>query len=672
MSSKGSSGGRSETGSRRETSPPKPVESKKTSGGGKNPSSLSGFEAKKSGAKTESVTPKTEVASPKPVEKPKTETASSKSVEKPKTEKLEQKKAEGTTRPEGETKKESSLKNFEAKKTVTEGKRPNKSSLSGFEAKKTVTDHSQKPVEQKPVTERSAEAKPVKPVEQKSITERPAEAKPAKPVEQKPVKPMEQKPAAEQKTDTSREKKAEKTPEGSRETAENTEKKSISQQRLEKANKELQDTIDKHYEKDPEKKAQLQELRERMQKETKPLYEASKEVSARAPEIRNFSDHNMAHISEVAKASMDNVQAVHKMEEAQKLPAEARVKDEVVLAAALWHDVGMAGTEADRKLIEADPKAVLDGDRIRKEHSFQSSQAILERQDQFSNQAEAVEAAWLAYMHSKSSSDVPTLSDTKAMTDALNRVKAEYGKNHPEAAALDLSSFGQVDEKGDLVKMTDEVRTRINNETVILRVADSQRPADACTTMTGRIMDAEKTVYTDASGFDKKVVTETHLKQAEYTDPGNPEDRENCSKEAAVKFITGERNVDAGGMKFTKDGGAPRMEVSYVVKDAYADQAATKAILLERMAEATSTTSQRRAVEGCLTRENLLHVVELENGDEALRARLEKVLREAIRAKADRKFERTDADGKKVWYFDNMSADVKVVLKDRNNGEKGE
>jgi len=360
------------------------------------------------------------------------------------------------------------------------------------------------------------------------------------------------------------------------------------------------------------------------------------------------------------------------MEEAQKLPAEARVKDEVVLAAALWHDVGMAGTEADRKLIEADPKAVLDGDRIRKEHSFQSSQAILERQDQFSNQAEAVEAAWLAYMHSKSNSEVPSLSDTKAMTDALNRVKAEYGKNHPEAAALDLSSFGQVDEKGDLVKMTDEVRTRINNETVILRVADSQRPADACTTMTGRIMDAEKTVYTDASGFDKEVAAETHLKQAEYTDPGNPEDRDSCSKEAAVKFVTGERNVDAGGMKFTGDGGAPRMEISYVVKDAYADQAATKAILLERMAEATSTTSQRRAAEGCLTRENLLHVVELENGDEALRAKLEKVLQEAIRAKADRRFERTDADGKKVRYFDNMSADVKVVLKDRKNGEKGE
>ena len=76
-------------------------------------------------------------------------------------------------------------------------------------------------------------------------------------------------------------------------------------------------------------------------------------------------------------------------------------------------------------------------------------------------------------------------------------------------------------------------------------------------------------------------------------------------------------------MRYTADG---TLEVSYVVRDAYVDQAATREILNERMREAESAPAAKDAPPGSITREQISHVVRIEKGDEAARAELERVL----------------------------------------------
>lgn len=451
------------------------------------------------------------------------------------------------------------------------------------------------------------------------------------------------------------------------------EKRSVSEERLETARKSLRETIERNYDGDPEMQQRMLALSEEMQEATRTLYEDSREVALRARDIENFSDHNMAHIPEVAEAALNNAKAIHEFEESNHIPKEARIRDDILLEASMWHDVGMAGTQADIEAAKSDPEAVLDGGRIRAEHSARSAQAVLENQEKFSCQEEAVEVAWLAYLHSKSNSGVKTMSSEVDMTASLNRMKAVYEAEHPGGKKLDLTSFGEVDEQGGLTKIGDAVRARINNESVALRVADAQRPAsDEATTMTGRLIRPDVKHYEDVSGFDMPLEAEVFDKNVEYIDPEDPENRSAGTERNEIMYASGEKNVDAGEMRFVTDArsGDPKVEIHYAVKDAYVDQAATREVLVGRMKEANSTAAREHAVDGSIVREEIEHVVELEKGDEAARAKLESVLQKAL----DRQHllcKYLDEDGGAREEMESMTARVRVILKESTATEAG-
>jgi len=434
--------------------------------------------------------------------------------------------------------------------------------------------------------------------------------------------------------------------------------------KLEVAQKNLEERIDRMYEKSPEKAKEMRELLERTQDTTRPIYESSKEVAEKAEAIRDYSEHNMAHIVEVAESALAGTEAMHEYEEAKGAAEEAKVRDDVVLSAALWHDTGMAGKPADLEAVKSDPDAQLDGNRIRSGHSFESAQRVLENQDSFSSQAEALEVAWVACMHSKSNSEVRNMSSDVDMMTAINRVKSEYETGHPDGEKLDLSCFGEVNEKGELVSITDSVRTRINNETLLLRVADAQRPAsDVQVTMTGREMHTEKTRYEDTSGFELSAEEEAMGKQVEYIDPENPENSSTRKDATSVKYVSGEANVDAGPISTVKEGDSTKVQVEYVVKDAYVDQAATRDILKGRIAEANSTAAEEFASPGTVAREDIVHVVTIEQGDEAARAALQDVLEKETVKVENRTY--IDEKGEKQIAKETISAKVEVRLKEQ-------
>ena len=394
---------------------------------------------------------------------------------------------------------------------------------------------------------------------------------------------------------------------------------------IEAARKERTETITEAYKDDPEKRAKLQELVERNDKLTRPYYDESVEVAKHAEAIENYSDHNKAHIDEVTTAVVKNAEQIHKKEEADGLPPEARVKDEVLISAAQWHDVGMAGTKEDRKAIEDDPDAKLDGNKIRSQHANESALTILEHQDDFETPDMAFETALVTHLHTKNNSGVPSLGEKQAMIDAANRLKNDYEKRNEGKPSFDLSKFGKVNEEGELVDLDPDAQTRITNEALALRVADGQRPAsDTPTTMTGRVMESEKTRYTDTTGFGRDVADEVAGQKIEYIDPDDPEAPVTESENAtALMYLNGERNVDAGTMHYTGDG---KLEISYVVRDAYVDQAATVEVLDGRMKEADSAPAAKDAPPGSVSREQIVHVVQIEKGDEKARAALEEVL----------------------------------------------
>ena len=187
--------------------------------------------------------------------------------------------------------------------------------------------------------------------------------------------------------------------------------------------------------------------------------------------------------------------------------------------------------------------------------------------------------------------------------------------------------FGKVNKDGRLEDLDPSVQTRLTNEALALRVADAQRPAsDAPTTMTGRVMEGESVKYEkgDTSGFDTPLEDEVLGNKVEFVDPNNPEAPPITKDDpVTLKFVNGENNVDAGTVTVTdKD----TVEVTYVVKDAYVDQAATRAILNERMQEADSAPAAKDAAPGSVNREQVVHVVQIEKGDEAARAALEAAL----------------------------------------------
>lgn len=399
----------------------------------------------------------------------------------------------------------------------------------------------------------------------------------------------------------------------------------ITKQRYEESEKQLDETLQRIYKDQPEKYQEMRAFVDRMKETAQPYYDNSTEVAKHTDSLQTYSDHNIAHPNEVTASVAESLSQMKEYEKANDVPEAARVNDKVVLSAAVNHDTGMAGTKENQQTVKDDPDTKLDGNTIRNNHHAESANRILENSDKFDSKEQAIESAWVTYMHSKSKSGVKDLGDSESMVNALNTVKSNYEKANPNGGKLDLSSFGKVNSEGQLTEMTPEVHTRVGNEALMLRVGDAQRPAtDTPTTMTGRVMECDKTAYKDTSGFSKPVADEVADKKVEFVDPNDPENKVPDSTDAgALMYTTGERNVDAGTMTYTSNG---TLEVSYVVKDAYVDQAATRAVLENRMEEANTAAHNQNAPDGLVTQANIVHVVVIEKGDEQARSALEAAL----------------------------------------------
>jgi hypothetical protein len=388
------------------------------------------------------------------------------------------------------------------------------------------------------------------------------------------------------------------------------------------------------YADNPEKLAEIKEAVEQWQKATAPYYANAKEVGTKVPGLDTYSDHNLAHPNEVAASVAQNLQTVKAHEEAANLPPEARVNDRVMIGAALFHDTGMMGSKEEWGLIKDGKMDQVNGNQIRSNHAKESANRILENSDQFANRQEALEAACVTYLHTKSNSGVKTTGDSQAMLNAINSVKSNFETVNPESEKVDLSCFGKVNEKGQLTELNPQAYTRLCNETLLIRVGDAQRPAsDAPMMMNGTVASVEKTQYQNTAGFQGDLADELAGKTVSYANPENPAVPVGTSeKDASVKYCSGERNVDAGVMRYTQDG---KVEITMVVRDAYVDQAATKAILAERMKEGESVPSKNNAPPGAINRDDVSHVIIMEKGDEAARSALEQALKSSVEKTSD-------------------------------------
>ena len=175
---------------------------------------------------------------------------------------------------------------------------------------------------------------------------------------------------------------------------------------------------------------------------------------------QNFTDHNENHIEQVVEKTTEalnaNVMAINagKMEKADAVGDvhfSSDVDYKVTQAAALSHDTGMSDDGYSMKF--ENKKPVLDSNgnyvvekqnplsfnQVRENHSANSALNVLQNRNQYKEAGfsdhQVDEIAMLTYEHSKSSSGIRNLNESKSWKEGFNRMDAfvdAYNKDHPE------------------------------------------------------------------------------------------------------------------------------------------------------------------------------------------------------------------------------------------------